>query len=149
MQYYVNIVHFLKLMRVVLKHVPFERWIQLMIGGFRTVNLAWVNKVALNGYTWLFVYASLRRYEGRFIAAHGQNRQMSGGRFLVSLKEVLCSDNIWKTKSTLKEGCDIDDAKTEEPPYMEESLASINEKVNSISLVNLTLNEQSRVMYCV
>ena len=39
-QYYVNIVNFLKLMRVVLKFVPLERWIQLMIGGFKTVSLA-------------------------------------------------------------------------------------------------------------
>ena len=69
MQLYVNIVHFLKLMRVVLKHVPLERWIQLMIGGFKTVNLAWVNKIAMIGYTWLFVYESLRRYEGRMNAA--------------------------------------------------------------------------------
>ena len=40
MQLYVNIVHFLKLMRPVLKHVPLERWIQLIIGVFKTVNLA-------------------------------------------------------------------------------------------------------------
>ena len=42
MQLYVNIVHFLKLMRAVLKHVPLERWIQLMIGGFKTLNLVGV-----------------------------------------------------------------------------------------------------------
>ena len=65
----VNIIHFLKLMRVVLKHVPLERWIQLMICGFKTVNLAWVNKAAMIGYTWHFVYESLRRYEGRINAA--------------------------------------------------------------------------------
>ena len=52
MQLYVNKVHFLKLMRAVLKHFPLERWIQLMIGGFKTVNLAWVNKIAVIGYTW-------------------------------------------------------------------------------------------------
>ena len=39
MQLYVNIVHYLKLMRVVLKHVPLERLIQLMSGGLKTVNL--------------------------------------------------------------------------------------------------------------
>ena len=64
-QLYVTIVHFLKLMRLVLKHVPLERWIQLMIAGFKTVNLVWVNKVTMIGYTWLFVYESARRYEGR------------------------------------------------------------------------------------
>ena len=56
MQLYVNVVHFLNLMLAVLKHVPLERWTQFMIGGFKTVKLAWVNKIALNGYTWLFVY---------------------------------------------------------------------------------------------
>ena len=50
MQLYVNLVHFLKLMRVALKHVPRERWIQLMIGGFKTVSLAWVNKIAVTDY---------------------------------------------------------------------------------------------------
>ena len=65
MQLYVNIaVHFLKLMRAILKYVPLERW----IGGFETVNLAWVNKIALIGYTWLFVYQIARSYEGRMNA---------------------------------------------------------------------------------
>ena len=56
-------------MRTVLKHVPLDRRIQLMIGGIKTVNLEWVNKVAIIGYTWIFVYESLRRYEGRMNAA--------------------------------------------------------------------------------
>ena len=34
----------------------------------------------------------------------GQYRQMSGGRFLVSLKDTNCSENIIKIKSLLKEG---------------------------------------------
>ena len=55
MQLYVNIVHFVMFMRAVLKHVPLEHWIQLMIGGFKTVSLARVNKIDLIGYTWLFV----------------------------------------------------------------------------------------------
>ena len=54
---------FLKLMRAVLKHVPLERFIQLMIGGLKTVNLAWVNKTAVIGYTRLFVYESAGRDE--------------------------------------------------------------------------------------
>ena len=69
LQFYENIVHFLKLMRVVIKHVSLERWIQLMVGGFKTVSLAWVNKVAIICCTWLFVYESLRRYERRMNAA--------------------------------------------------------------------------------
>ena len=27
-----------------------------MIGGFKTVSLAWIKKTAVIGYTWLFVY---------------------------------------------------------------------------------------------
>ena len=72
MQLYVNIVHFSKLVQAVLKHVPLERWIQLMIGGFKTVSLAWVNKIAMIGYTWPSVYESARRYEGRLNAAPGE-----------------------------------------------------------------------------
>ena len=54
---------------MLVKNVPLEHWIQLMIGGFKTLNLAWVNKIAVNGYTWLFVYKSAGRYEGRMNAA--------------------------------------------------------------------------------
>ena len=53
---------------------------------------------------------------------------MSGGRFLISLKQVLCSEDILKMKSLLRADCDIDDAKTEEQPDMEDFLASISEK---------------------
>ena len=35
-----------------------------MIGGFETVNLAWVNEIDVIGYTWVFVYESAGRYEG-------------------------------------------------------------------------------------
>jgi len=37
----------------------------------------------------------------------GQYRQMSGGRFLISLKDVICSENIIKIKSLIKEDIDI------------------------------------------
>ena len=40
---------------------------------------------------------------------HGQYRQMSGGRFMVGLKDVVFSENILKIKSLVKEGLDIDD----------------------------------------
>ena len=41
MQLYVNKVHFLKLMRAVFKQGTLERWIQLMIGDFKAVSIAW------------------------------------------------------------------------------------------------------------
>ena len=63
---------FLKLMWAVLKHVPLERWIQHVIGGLKTVNLAWVNKFAVIGCTWLSVYESALTYKGRMNAAPGQ-----------------------------------------------------------------------------
>ena len=34
-----------------------------MIGGVRTINLTWVNKITVIGYTWLFVYESAHSYE--------------------------------------------------------------------------------------
>jgi hypothetical protein len=40
---------------------------------------------------------------------YGQYRQMSGGRFLVSLWNVECSEKILKIKSLLREGFDIDE----------------------------------------
>ena len=46
-------------MRVFLKIVPLERWIQFMIDGFKTVSLAWVNKIAVIGYTWPFFVKAL------------------------------------------------------------------------------------------
>ena len=39
MQLYANIEFFLKLMRVVLKQVPFERWIQFMIDSFKNKSM--------------------------------------------------------------------------------------------------------------
>ena len=58
-------------MRALLKHVPLERWVLLMIGGFKTVTLAWVNEIAVIGCTLLFVDESARSYEGRLNAAPG------------------------------------------------------------------------------
>ena len=48
----------------------------------------------------------------------GQYRQMSEGRFLVSLKEVLCSEKIIKIKSILKEGLEIHEHKSLEIPNL-------------------------------
>ena len=60
---HVNIVNFLKLMLGTGKNVPLERWIQTIIGGFKTVNLPWVNKTAGIGYSWLFVNGCAHSYE--------------------------------------------------------------------------------------
>ena len=54
-----------------LKNVLLERCIQLMIGGLKNFNLAWVNKIAVIGCTWLFVYETARTYEGGVNAAPG------------------------------------------------------------------------------
>ena len=48
---------------MLLGNVLLERWIQLMSGGFETVNLAWIKKIAVNGYMWLFVYRRAFNYE--------------------------------------------------------------------------------------
>ena len=60
---------FLKHLRVVLKHGPLERWIELMIGDLKNISLAWVNKIAEIGFRWLFVYKSALTYEGRMNVA--------------------------------------------------------------------------------
>ena len=65
---YINIEHFFKLMIAV---VPLERWVQLMSGRLKTVNLAWVNRIPLIGNTWLFVHEITRSYEGRMNATLG------------------------------------------------------------------------------
>ena len=36
-----------------------------MIGGFEPVSLAWINKIAIMGYTWFSVYESVHSYEDR------------------------------------------------------------------------------------
>jgi len=57
---------------VLVKNIPLERWIQLMFGGFKNVNLAWVNKIAVIGYTWLFVYQNAHSYEERMHVSTGR-----------------------------------------------------------------------------
>ena len=44
----------------------------------------------------------------------GQYRQMSGGRFLVSLKDTEVSEKILKIMSLIKEGIDIDESVKED-----------------------------------
>ena len=46
-----------------------------MTGGLKTVNLAWVNKIAVIDCTWLFVYESALTYEvGRNAAPENLRR---------------------------------------------------------------------------
>ena len=63
MKSHVNVVNFLKLIMDTLRNVPLERRVQLMFGGFKTVKSVWMNKNALVGYAWLFVYESAHSYE--------------------------------------------------------------------------------------
>ena len=93
LQLYVQIVNFLKFMRGVLKHVPLERWIQHMIDGFKTVSLAWVNKIAMIGYTWLFVYESAVRYEWRQLGIERSHFCLSYDRYTMA-HTYLCSISI-------------------------------------------------------
>ena len=75
-------------MRAGLKHVPLKRWIQLMIDGFETVDLAWVNQTAMIGYTWLFVYESTRRYVGRMNAGPDYDTHMNRHKYKYVLQKV-------------------------------------------------------------
>ena len=71
MQFYVNKVHFLKLLRVVLNmfylklNSANDWWLQSCKLGN---EWAWVNKIDMIGYIWLFVYENPRTYQGRMNA---------------------------------------------------------------------------------
>lgn len=56
---------------------------------------------------------------------YGQYRQMSGGRFLISAKDVVRSENILKIQSLVKEGFDID------------SSVKVNESQREPKIINL------------
>ena len=72
-----------------------------------------------------------------------QYRQMSGGRFLVSLKDVQISEKIIKIKSLIKEGCDIDDSVKDEKP--DQSLTqSLLDQTSDISIDTMQLEPESR-----
>jgi hypothetical protein len=79
---------------------------------------------------------------------YGQYRQMSGGRFLVSLKDVVTSEKILKIKSLLREGFDINEEVKIEYDYENElnileidiqniigdaSVISLSEKTKNVS----------------
>ena len=73
----------------------------------------------------------------------GQYRQMSGGRFLVSLKDTEISEKIIKIMSLVKVGCDIDETVKEETPD-QSLLASLLEKSADLSLDAMQLKPDSR-----
>lgn len=72
----------------------------------------------------------------------GQYRQMSGGRFLVSLKDVIYSEQIIKIKSLVKAGIDLfeNDLKVDQ----EENNASFVEQLNDIDFSCVILSDDSR-----
>ena len=63
---------------------------------------------------------------------YGQYRQMSGGRFLVGLKDVVFSEKILKIKSLVKEGLDIDEGVKVTDDKSTGKLAVFRESVQSI-----------------
>jgi len=62
---------------------------------------------------------------------YGQYRQMSGGRFLVGLKDVSSSEKILKIKSLVKEGFDINDS-VKVDQKTDEELEKFKRSVNHI-----------------
>ena len=74
----------------------------------------------------------------------GQYRQMSGGRFLVSLREVLCSENILKMKSILKENLQVSEVLKDDSTYSETDLKQIEGRMREITVEDANLNQQSR-----
>lgn len=76
---------------------------------------------------------------------YGQYRQMSGGRFLVSAKDVGRSENILKVKSLIKEGFDIKEFLTTNEHDSEDKsnmLKDVECKIKDVE--SLQLNESSR-----
>ena len=69
-------------------------------------HAALIEDLLTHGYTFVL---TARFQSDPLERRYGQYRQMSGGRFLVSLKDVLCSEKIIKVKSLVQEGFDIDD----------------------------------------
>ena len=64
----------------------------------------------------------------------GQYRQMSGGRFLVNLKDVTNSENILKIKSLVKEGIDLEELKEKENDSVDFKLKLVEIDFSSIKL---------------
>ena len=75
----------------------------------------------------------------------GQYRQMSGGRFLVSLKDTEVSEKILKIMSLIKEGIDIDESVKEEKPdeSLEHALLD-NPLVSGLAIDRMQLDAETR-----
>ena len=74
---------------------------------------------------------------------YGQYRQMSGGRFLISAKDVHCSENILKIKSLVKEGFDIDSSMKQNDTSREETdnfLVDVEACLGNIESIELDSN---------
>ena len=76
---------------------------------------------------------------------YGQYRQMSGGRFLVSLREVRSSEKILKLKSLIKAGCDFADAQSDDSSKTQIEISrTITREIEKMPIDNLELDENSR-----
>ena len=76
---------------------------------------------------------------------YGQYRKMSGGRFLVSAKDVSNSENVLKVKSLVKACFDISEPLKVNNDYSEARLTMLTSVESSIKDDNcLQLNESSR-----
>ena len=77
---------------------------------------------------------------------YGQYRQMSGGRFLISLKDVFRSEKILKIKSLVKEGFDIDSSfkvdEHQQKTEVDSFLREIEDQMRDVE--NMYLTQASR-----
>ena len=76
----------------------------------------------------------------------GQYRQMSGGRFLVGLKEIQCSEKILKIQSLVREGFDINESVKEKDDKLADKLACFKKSVEPILLDSdrIRLSDESK-----
>lgn len=74
---------------------------------------------------------------------YGQYRQMSGGKFLVSLREIETSEKILKLKSLMKENCAWSDS-LDKNQNVEETLMFIDSKISDLNTESLMLEQDSR-----
>ena len=76
---------------------------------------------------------------------YGQYRQMSGGRFLISAKDIHRSENIIKIKSLVMEGFDVDNSFKLDTSYKEEIEPFLNEVEKCLGNVeNIELDSNTR-----
>ena len=76
---------------------------------------------------------------------YGQCWQMSGGRFLVSLREVRSSEKILKLKSLIKAGCDFADAQSDDSSKTQIEISrTIKREIEKMPIDNLVLDENSK-----